>query len=450
MSFVDIPLDLLMEISRELDLPDSLHLIATCTTLTSILHSRYFWIAALDRMEKFHRKPPLCSPGLDILTLPLPTLKELAIHAYKLKKNWSSEAPSPVSVQTIEIDDSPSRLVAIQGTRLIITVSSSRLACWDTSFAECVGTFTHMAEALGMEAGNSLELYPLLRPESCSIGMVYSSPSTNALELAIICFEHRNSSAVKVLKVFSKIWTPPEPEQYSVSEVIVNESTIAAILVKHCRRDRPRCIILEDDFYVTRQYFEPSIAEIIHVQTSAIQIQTQTLDLPIHKTTIPVPSSTTSPITSSSLGFCNLRLPTYGVLNITLKAAYADDDGSELFLNSLHFWPAEHDGLRLAAGSLCFYEHPCHIESVAVGSSATCGIIVDEQKALGLVQYLPHQMPEIQFMPLDVPDLGVPHHWEEGHMELDDRLGVFYLGRFVPETGRYYLSVVSIKRFSSS
>ncbi|KAJ6566896.1 hypothetical protein B0H19DRAFT_1138829 [Mycena capillaripes] len=339
------------------------------------------------------------------------------------------------------------------------------MACWDTDSAECVGTFDHEAEPVGIDAMSPVEIYPLLRPESCSIGMVYSSLSTDAFELAIICFDHRNPAAVEGSKVFSKIWTTPEPEEYRVSEVVVNEDTFAAILVKYvadlsflliCGREDaviriiplgsnehatlPRCIIIKDDFYVTQQYFDP-IADIIHVQTSATR--TESLDLPIHKTTIPVPSSTASPMMGTSLGFCNLRLPTYGVLNITLKAAYADDDEPELFLNSLHFWPAEHDGSRLTVGSLCFYEHPCDIESVAVGSSATCGIIVDEHKALGLVQYLPDSTTHVQFTPLYIPHLDVLQYEAKWHMLLDDRLGAFYLGRPVPENGRYHLSVVS-------
>jgi hypothetical protein len=134
-----------------------------------MLLSRYFWIVSLHRLERVHRRPPSCSPGLDILTLPLATLKELAIHAYKLRMNGSSESPSPVSVQTIKMEDSVKDLIPIQGTRLVITISSSRLACWDTVTGECMSTFHHAAEPREIDG-----ISPFLRPGLCSIGMVYA------------------------------------------------------------------------------------------------------------------------------------------------------------------------------------------------------------------------------------------------------------------------------------
>ncbi|KAJ7032050.1 hypothetical protein C8F04DRAFT_1262424 [Mycena alexandri] len=81
MSLTNTPLDVLIEISRELDLSDSIHLISTCSTFTPILLSRYFWISALDRVEHVHRRPLPCSPGLDITSLPLDALKKMVIHA---------------------------------------------------------------------------------------------------------------------------------------------------------------------------------------------------------------------------------------------------------------------------------------------------------------------------------------------------------------------------------
>ncbi|KAJ7907635.1 hypothetical protein B0H13DRAFT_2662275 [Mycena leptocephala] len=463
MAFIDIPLDVLMEISRDLDLQDSLHLIGTCTTFTSILLSRYFWIATLNRLEKVHRRPPPCSPGLDILTLPLATLKKLAIHAYKLKANWSSQSPRHVSVQTIEMEDYVKDIIPIQGTSLIITVSPSRLACWDTISGECIGAFHHATKPHGIDALSPIEFYPLLRPGSCSIGIIYASSSPNTFELAIICVDHRKSSAVEISKTFSKIWTPPDTEHYSVSVVVVDTNAIAAIMVKNsedtafllfcCLEDGiirtvplgsnenatlPRCIIFQDDFYVTRQYFEPK-ADIIHIQTSVNEPYFST-----HKTVITVPSSDAGPTSVTSLGFCNLRVPEYGVLNVTLKTAYRSDEDDDL-INSLHFWPAEYHGSTLTVDSLCFYEHSCDIVAVAIGSSATSGIAVDEDRALGLVQYLPHPTPHVTFTRLDIPDLKIPDigKWT---MAFDDRLGVLYIGichSEGPRSRAYHVSVVS-------
>ncbi|KAJ7792201.1 hypothetical protein B0H13DRAFT_775133 [Mycena leptocephala] len=468
LSLVDIPLDVLMEISREVDLPDSLHLTATCTTFTPLLLSRYFWIAALNRLENFHRRPPPCPPGTDIPSLPLGALKELTINAYKLRKNLSSESPRPVSVKTIKLEDSVTNIIPIPGTRLIITASSSRLACWDTISGECVGAFYQQAKPQGLY-GNSAHVCP----GSCSIGVIYQSRSTNTVELSIICFDYQNSTAaVKVSKVFSKTWTPPGTEDYDICQVTIDKSTIAAILVKAddafllvCRlqegiihsvplglpRDTtwPRCIIVRDDFYITRQYLDLQVADLIHIQTSAPQ--PHALDFQIHKTAIRIPFSTSEPPNNSMIGGCDPRFPNYGVLNVTYKSVYLEVvEDEEDHIYSVHFWPVEHDGSTLTLGSLCFYEHPSDFLAIVIGSSATSGIIVDKDCALGLVQYLSHPKPHVEFRRLDVPELEVPNLLEVPSlgsvsgwsMTLDDRLGVLYLGHGA-ESGIYHLSVVS-------
>ncbi|KAJ6566878.1 hypothetical protein B0H19DRAFT_1138789 [Mycena capillaripes] len=454
MAFVDIPLDVVIEISRELDLADSLHLIATCTIFMPILHSRYFWIAALNRLEDVHRRPPPYFPGLDILSLPLASLRELAIHGYKLKKDWSSESPRPISVKIIEMEDCPKQLIAIQGTRLLITISSTRLACWDTLSGKCIGSFYHEAKPCNIDG-----ISPFSIPGSVAIGMIYETSSANAFELAIIYFDCRNSLAAQGSKAFSTIWTAPDTQCYYFSDVAVNQTTIAACVYDDddmaflliCRLEDgiihsvplgsnaegsdPKCIILKDAVYITRQYFDAT-AGIIRVQTSAPK--PHALDFQVHTAAIPIPFSNVETIAGSAIGFCNPRFPQYGVLNITLRTSRSDDDDDEV-INSLHFWPAQYDGSKLAVDSLCFYEHPCDIVHVAVGSSATCGVTLDEAHSLGLVQYYPNSTPHVEFRPLYVPDIEVKSSWS---MALDDRLGVLYMGD--PwATGVYCLFVVS-------
>ncbi|KAJ7615606.1 hypothetical protein DFH06DRAFT_1367069 [Mycena polygramma] len=161
---------------------------------------------------------------------------------------------------------------------------------------------------------------------------------------------------------------------------------------------------------------------------------------------VPMPHSTTEPVDGYGLGDSALRLPEYGVLNITLKTAYAIENDRNLF-NSLHLWPAEYDGSTLTIGSLCFYEHPCDIVSVAVGSAATCSITLDEAHGLGLVQYLPHLEPQIQFQPINIPDLHVRSDWR---IALDDRLGIFYTGHSPVDPTTCLQSLVYGKGKSSS
>ncbi|KAJ7684186.1 hypothetical protein DFH06DRAFT_1312631 [Mycena polygramma] len=459
MSLVNTPLDILMEICRDLDLLDSLHLIATSTTFTPILLERYFWSAALHRLEYFHRQPPPYSVGLDISSLPLTALKGFAIQAYKLKRALSSADLRPVSLQTIELQDSPRVLIPIQGTRLILTVSVSCIACWDTVSAQCVCVFHHETEPLGVDTWFPVEISPLWGPGSCSIGMIYARSSTSALELAVISFDYRNLSAATVSKTFSTVWTPPDAGQYRVCQVAVGVNIIAAILKKESTvaillvctfdnqvisdvqfdsrcTDPPRFILVKEDFYITQQYLE-GVADIIHVQKSG---QADALDFHIHASSIALPSSTDEPTIGIGHGSSHLRFPEYGVMNVTHRTAYYQDDGNTE-IDTVHFWTAEHDRSTLTPGPLSVYAHPKEILATAVGSSATYCIIADIDGDLGLVQYLPHPTPHVVFKPLHVPEVNLSR-FRMWTIALDDRLGTLYVGH-VPRNGLYTLTVVS-------
>ncbi|KAJ7017170.1 hypothetical protein C8F04DRAFT_1406160 [Mycena alexandri] len=392
MSLTNTPLDVLIEISRELDLSDSIHLISTCSTFTPILLSRYFWISALDRVEHVHRRPLPCYPGLDITSLPLDALKKMAIYAYTLQKNWTAESPRPVRVESIiTMRDYSKEIIPIQGTRLIITSSASRLACWDTTSGECVAAFNHD----GITAFSYLPSnYHFLRPGSCSIGIVYQSPPVNALELAVIRFDYGSSSTVTVSKVFSKIWTAPDAENYRVCDVTVNENTVAVVLaslvpekeglillckladdgIVHrvasgitpdagsldlCMPSDVRCLIVEDGVYLTRHRPFDLVAEIAHFRTWTTELG--------------------NPEYVIVQG--DIRFPRYGVLQITSRTDFDDDFVPEGELYSLHFWLAEYDGSAIIPGPLLLYDPPYKIGGVAVGSSATCAIFEYERLA---------------------------------------------------------------------
>jgi hypothetical protein len=289
------------------------------------------------------------------------------------------------------------------------------------------------------------------------------SSSANTFELAIICFDYRQLSAVHVSKVFSKTWTPLDTKDYIVADITLDQNNIAVIIESEgdmafmliCRlKDEiirevplgidyddgsaPKCIIVEDNFYITRQYFSAPRADIIHVQTAPVH--PHTFDFQIRRMTTSLPYSTDEPTNGTALGFCNLRFPKYGVLNVTLRTAHLSEDITGV-INSLHFWPAEHDGLTLSMGTVCFYEHPCDIVHVAVGSSATCGITLDQARTVGLIQYLLHPTPHIKFQRLVVPEPSQAPDVAMISMALDDRLGVLYMGYH--SEGTYHLSVVS-------
>ncbi|KAJ7432024.1 hypothetical protein B0H11DRAFT_2297896 [Mycena galericulata] len=412
MPAVDLPLDILLEITQDLDLPDSLHLAATCNAYMTTLLSPTFWIASLKRIEQIHRRPLPCSPGTDLLSLPLEALRDLAIHAYKLRKNWSSKSPYPVSMRSFAIKARLLNILSVEGTRMIITVSFERLACWDTISGKCIGTFDRGIIGPQWVASRS----PLLLPGICSVGMAVPTFERD-VELAIICFDYRDLLAVKVTKVFSRNWQiPAGPFQFA--DVIMNEGIIGAILMVsrlpcrllfarlededvHCVPLEPISnlqvssgIVVDGDFYITSQSFDP-IVDIIHVNTSAspndgkFRIRAETRDVPIADTERD----------TFSIEECSIRYPKYGVLNVTSRSSLLGPEGNTGEIHHVHFWPAEHDGSTLTIGSLCSYEHPFRVWWLIVGSTATCAIIGSNGE-LGLVQYVAQPVPHVEFRPL--------------------------------------------------
>ncbi|KAJ7142519.1 hypothetical protein C8R44DRAFT_865849 [Mycena epipterygia] len=470
MPFIDTPPDVLLDITQELDLQDSLRLVATCTTCTFMLRSRCFWIMALHRIEHIHRRPLPCPPGLDISSLPLPTLREMAIHAYKLRQNLSSESPHPTSVHSFDMHDEPMNFVPIQGTRLIMTISRNRLALWETMSGKFISAFEHEVE-------HARGVSPLFLPGVCLVGIVQARSDNINLELVVVRFDYRNPRAVKVSKIFSQIWKSATEKALLVSDVIVDKNKVVATIIDSddaasllfCRftegiiytvplgsnRDAslPRCIIAGDDFYVTRQYWEP-FAEIIHIPASSALDPLNLDQFSLDRVTRAVPSSTTTRLVGTGLGFCNVRFPRYGVLNVTRRTSdlSATDEADVVnsihfwpaepqagVINGVHFWPAEHDGARLTVAPLCFYEHPCKVEAVAVGSSGTWGIVVDLEDRNGLVQYIGGPIPHVTFRRLHIPDVEMEPRLK---IALDDRLGILYVANRIGTKG-YRLSVVS-------
>lgn len=143
MPFSELPLDIVLEITGDLDLADSLHLVSVGIS--------YFTQQFVDMHDiQAHAALPLLldpvpqTDGTGSQTSPtmLPWYRHLvfashnsstlAIHAYKLRKNWASDSPSPISVHSFQIPDEPIAMLPIEGTPMIIIISPDRLACWDT------------------------------------------------------------------------------------------------------------------------------------------------------------------------------------------------------------------------------------------------------------------------------------------------------------------------------
>ncbi|KAJ7145579.1 hypothetical protein C8R44DRAFT_863453 [Mycena epipterygia] len=445
MALNDVPMDILMEIAGQLDLPDSLQLVATCSTCRNLAGEQYFWIMALNRMENLHRRSLPCPPGTDITSLPLATFQEFAIHAYKLRKNWASEFPQAVSVRRLVTEPNLLKFCPIDGSHLLLTLSATRLACWNSASGECVAAFNHPELA---KASWAMISNPSPAPRECSIGIVYPRYSPEAtLEIAVLQIDH-HGPVVTISKVFSKNWTAPDLESLDVSHVAMSEKMIAVVFSTrraHSQSDFLlfcgfgdtiihriplgsnenatffQALIYGDDIYLSRQHFFDPFVELGLIHTSAapndLGMVTKKLDIPF---SVPRVEEV------FLIGGSNPRHPKYGILDVTMRSSAISPD-DDVRINSLHFWPAEIPGSPsgvINVQPLCFYEHPLYIYQLGVGSSGTCAVIVDDAETLGLVQYTMHPTTHITFRPLRLHEVEVDHQTET---VLDDRLGIVYI-----------------------
>ncbi|KAJ7434545.1 hypothetical protein B0H11DRAFT_2118403 [Mycena galericulata] len=449
MSLTESPLDILLEIISHLDLQDSLRLVATCTTCKSLALSPSFWIMALNRMEQVYRRPLPCSPGTDIASLPLAKLEKLAIHAYKLRKNWTSQAPRPISVRTMTIDDHVHEFLPIQGSRLCLTVSTHRLACWDTTSGEFLGAFDKPG---GYSQRPRTSTY--LGRGICTLGIGYLAHRSSdvILELGVFRIDHQDPSSVAFSKVVSKNWVIPQTP-FSLWDVNVNEEMIAAMLTvnaedimllstldspedgirrvsigpNNLRKLIPQAIVIHgDDIYATRQSIFDDFVEILRIRSPLTASSSTEVHIGIEKRTTPHSVEEIEEIdTPHNVGCLPMR-PTspYGIIHVTPRWG-----------THLHFWPAEDVGSRLEIGALRFYEHSEDIADLAVGSSRTLALIMDREKTFGIVQYSSHP-PTVTFRPLQIPEFEDLDGYKLS-LALDDRLGVVYVGNWSPSRSVY-------------
>ncbi|KAJ7610154.1 hypothetical protein FB45DRAFT_1010045 [Roridomyces roridus] len=446
MSLTDCPLDVLLELSKDLDLPDALNLAASSDM--HVLCHRLGLPLFLDRVPQAHRtsRPLPCTSGTDIVGLPLDTLRKMAVHAYKLLKNWNSDAPRVVSFRSIELDGGGKirRLIPIHGEHLFITFSDVRIACWDATTGQCLAV-------RDCDVG-SKSMFPFFLLRKCYVGV--ASCSGLQLKLATICVNYENAAAIDISTIFSRTWEYTDdashPQAYCAA--VVNERTIGAIihfntpnikpLLAFCRIEDGEIhrlpldlrvpswdgltgLAIGDGFFITTH--SSSLVQIVLARPSP----TNSNELDAHKTNIGMPGGCGDKY--DFLGGHHIRQPTYGVVNVTR----ADSEDVEFFPEAddandwrqvhpfchVNFWLA--NSATLDMGNIISYRHEKSIHWIAVGSAGRF-VVMRDSRGLGLVQYTAQTRGRVRFHRIHVPaDMATVSPYWEG--ELDDKLGTLYL-----------------------
>ncbi|KAJ7479472.1 hypothetical protein FB451DRAFT_1365300, partial [Mycena latifolia] len=399
LKIASLPLDIIFEAATDLDLPDALHLLTTHSGQSdrrALLFERSwpsgdFWIKALNRIKNVRKQPLPCGPGVDISTLPLATLRGMTEHANKLDRNWPKECLRPVSVRTINGGKGLARIWPISGTNLILATSwerkgAGRLRCLDI----------HSGQSLtSMEFPGGQQLN-----HTCDEGTV---------ELSALRLDFRDTERVTLKKEFSKIWHNPTG-LFQPHNITIDEHMIAGVLEDYTSKTKqlvyyrfqedilhsipldsyqepaaaaPSCMLHQGSLYVAR-HDHAGCAEIRRFSTqdsspSSDQAASGISMIEAVRADVPREGS------DLDLGWCNMRTPTYGVMNVASRTS--GEVGGEHF-EYVHFWPVDNGRPNLEIGTPVSHRHPGKIWTLSVGSAGTSIIVRDSKYTTTLVRYI--------------------------------------------------------------
>ncbi|KAJ7217527.1 hypothetical protein C8J57DRAFT_1482905 [Mycena rebaudengoi] len=443
MSFSQIPLDIILELTHLLDLEDSVHLIATCKTFQAVLGLKELWVKALQRLDIVHRRPLPFPIGYDPAALSLESVREKAILAYTLKRNWTSDHPAPTSVRQFEFTTERrfDQIHTIPGTRLVMTSSHERLVCWDTLSGVCVGCFDYDSKALTHVALGVFEL-----TGQCFSVLVFVSPS-DALEWIVVRIDYdQGETETRMTEVYSSIWDGFSVQDMRIEGVALDEKRIgmvvsywddtAALLyssLHHCddnivkRVPLPtgnneailQCMLHDAHFYIARQREHATFVEVSRIEAS---LPSHPGDVPINTVKTAIPSYSRGTFFDYAFQVCPLTAPKYGIFNVTAP-----------FSRVLH--PVNKKINSLKFGALHTYEHPWAVRAICTGASGTHALLVEDQEDSAPLTVLHFDnadptTPHVSACALAYPSKVPIAPMSMSCLAIDDALGEVYVGAF--------------------
>ncbi|KAJ7289324.1 hypothetical protein C8J57DRAFT_1459359 [Mycena rebaudengoi] len=352
---IQIPLDVVLEISASMDLQHSLRLLATCKDYQLLSFSKAFWFRALKRIADVHRRPLPCPGATDLSTMALDKLREMAIRAYTLIQNWSAENPTPVSVRTVQFQMSYNarKLHLIPGTHLILVLSLGYdIVCWDTIAGTCLGTITSPSPTY--IGSNPFEL-----PGQCFFGVAYTFG--RHIELAVICVDYSDSANVTIAKIHSYEWGFLD-SSHRCFDVALDGNQIGMILPISPLFVARRSILYRKSSKHAggRNIAGSSSSQATQSRSPSIRRVAQAVHS--HPPRWPY----------------QLRPPRYNVFGVTRDSmGNANPDSN----NCVHFWPAIDTSAELTLGPTCSYQHNHRISSMHLGEILGQVIIEETQAA---------------------------------------------------------------------
>ncbi|KAF7369858.1 F-box domain-containing protein [Mycena sanguinolenta] len=447
MKFIDVHEDIILEVTRFLDLHDSFNFLVTCSTFASLLSFKDFWLKTLDRLQTVLMLPLPCPVGVNIDEMTTDALRKMAIHAYSLRKSWSSECAIPVSIQRISLDDEYKQICVIPGTNIVVTSDYKRLSCWHTQSGACL-------DVIQLDEDNTKTFIIGKTPpfHLCGQSFISLSCYNRNYSLIVVTLDYRNPDDITLRKTYSNSrW--PRCEFIGVPDVALNDTMIGMVfthsaenlsILMYCKfsdnivrevplRIRlgsdPVCLLKNGDFYLYGQDKSEEPSTVIRVCTddcshSPNGVERITLDIP----SLPPVYSTLHVVSD-----LQLRSTLNGVILVERKMSRTSLSvpGPAQICAHVHFSAISDNASQTAFVS---YEHPLNIAHSVVGDSGRFVAIIDmelprhgpnKKNNLGLVHYISQPTPHARFHKLDTGDLKV--NFYNIVVALDETLGVVYV-----------------------
>ncbi|KAF8193922.1 hypothetical protein K438DRAFT_2017581 [Mycena galopus ATCC 62051] len=455
MKFTQIPQDVILEMTRFLDLHDSGRLLVTCSSFAPLLSVRDFWLKTLARIQTVHMQPLPCPIGTNIFAMPTDTLRTLAIRAYSLRRNWTTERAVPVAIRTIALGDEYQEICVISGANIVITNDHERLTCWNTQSGACVGEIELDADgSKGYDLGKS----PPFHLPGHSFIALSSSWNSEYFDMMVVKIDYENPDKVTFSQIYSNTWRIPDCQPMTTPDVVVNDTMMGmafanktdqlSILVYAYFSDRvvhhvplgvrlgvcPVCVLRDGELYIQGQDKGEGRSKEGPCTVLRVRLDSSRALDDLDRITLDVPLD---PSTSLVYGNPYLRPTPNGVVMVARKLMRTELHplGARLSISGVQFCSiSEIAGAHpLKFVEPASYEHYYPVTHLVTGISGRCAVILDmeprredlsSKNALGVVQYTTQPTPRTSFHTLHTGDVKLNYYTVV--LAVDDALGVVY------------------------
>jgi hypothetical protein len=196
LNITDLPLDVLLELAKLLDIADLAILLSvrrklytqrrfkcltssqTCRVIRKLEFQRTLWLDALVRIREVEMQPVPLPNGQALDSLSLSELQNIVRQANRLMNNFKSDHPRPVRIRTVESEHMPgsAKILCIPGTNLVVAHILGSVSCWDILAAKRVACLE--IPDLRVQTGACMEIKgTVLIGASIQVGYVVKSSS---------------------------------------------------------------------------------------------------------------------------------------------------------------------------------------------------------------------------------------------------------------------------------